>query len=219
MRKIIFLDVDGVLNKLGSVEHGRTGVDPKIGFIGTEPELVSRLNTIVARTGAHVVLSSAWRKSKRLRKRLIEVGIKFVDITPSLGGIRGDEIKKWLEGHPKVKRYAILDDDTDMLEEQMGNFFHVQNAVGLTEETAQLVVKHLAGDTAPASKNCPECSFEPENGHGRTCSKFSEPKEPVQSDEDIIVYEKAGILTIKTRHEINLAKEELINLEREILNK
>lgn len=34
-----------------------------------------------------------------------------------------------------------------------------------------------------------------------------------------IVYENAGVLTIKTRHEVNLAKEELISLEREILNK
>ena len=34
-----------------------------------------------------------------------------------------------------------------------------------------------------------------------------------------IVYENAGILTIKTRHEVNLAKEELLNIEREIINK
>jgi hypothetical protein len=33
--------------------------------------------------------------------------------------IRGEEIKAWLHQHPEVTRYAIVDDDSDMLPEQV----------------------------------------------------------------------------------------------------
>ena len=31
---------------------------------------------------------------------------------------RGEQIAEWLERHPEVTRYAIIDDDSDMLDEQ-----------------------------------------------------------------------------------------------------
>jgi membrane-bound lytic murein transglycosylase MltF len=47
-----------------------------------------------------------------------------------------------------VERYAILDDDTDMLPEQLPNFFQTTWEEGLTEEIAEKVIAHL-GETKP----------------------------------------------------------------------
>lgn len=89
-----------------------------------------------------------------------------MDVTPYLplsGGAemceRGKEIKAWLDkwdegtlrNAPKhtsilnetVTAYAILDDDSDMLPEQMPNFFKTSWATGITEEIADAVEKHL----------------------------------------------------------------------------
>ena len=57
--------------------------------------------------------------------------------------IRGDEIQEWLDEHPEVEKYAIIDDDDDMLPEQEENFFQTDFQTGLTDEIAKKVIKHL----------------------------------------------------------------------------
>ena len=58
-------------------------------------------------------------------------------------GVRGHEIQEWLDKHPEVTRYAILDDDSDMLPEQMPNFFKTTFQNGLIEDIAKKVTEHL----------------------------------------------------------------------------
>ena len=60
-----------------------------------------------------------------------------------LGLWRGHEIQLWLDEHPEVRRYAILDDDDDMLEHQTPNFFQASCETGLTEELADRIVAHM----------------------------------------------------------------------------
>lgn len=112
---VIFLDVDGVLNRSGHSGHG------------LEEEKLRLLKDIVDSTGAVVVVSSSWRKDVRSSSRLFTAlaarGIPWAGQTPSLdamgeGGLvqaasRGVEIKEWLAHNPQVKRYVILDDDPD----------------------------------------------------------------------------------------------------------
>jgi len=50
--KVIFLDIDGVLNGGWHKEHG---------FDWALTRAIRNLNALVARTGAKVVISSAWR--------------------------------------------------------------------------------------------------------------------------------------------------------------
>ena len=47
---VIFLDIDGVLNRTAGATH-----------IRLDQDLVSRLRTIVARSGCRIVLSTFWR--------------------------------------------------------------------------------------------------------------------------------------------------------------
>jgi hypothetical protein len=116
-RKVIFLDIDGVMNNLGS-KSARSGLGAWL-----DPVHVAVLNDVVRATGAAVVLSSSWRLAMpldALRLAFAEAGCvaELVDITPDLDrGRRGREIAAWLaaQSEPPV-RYAILDDGFDMPE-------------------------------------------------------------------------------------------------------
>lgn len=134
--KVLFLDIDGVLN---------CSTTPVNDMWPLDPYKVLLLHRILDQTGAYVVLSSAWRHSA-LGMGVVEDAIvphKLIDKTPSFATIRGEEIKAWLRKHPDVEQYAILDDDDDMLSRQMPHFFQTSWKEGLTEEIAEAVTKHL----------------------------------------------------------------------------
>ncbi len=133
MTKIVFLDIDGVLNRRDTFAYSGTS-------FCLERECVKRMKNILEKTGAQVVLSSVWRKYEE-GKALVRWHIEFIDQTKELDAIRGEEIKEWLDRHPDVEKYAILDDDTDMLPGQP--LFQTSIQKGLTNKIAQKVIVHL----------------------------------------------------------------------------
>lgn len=79
--------------------------------------------------------------------RLVRVlgyrGMVITTHTPSLeSNIRGEEIAVMLERFQPDK-YAILDDNNDMLEDQLPSFFQTDGTIGLTKEIADKVILHL----------------------------------------------------------------------------
>ncbi len=128
-RRVIFLDVDGVLNNRELFRSLKNQAFPRNHAI--DPALVARLNEIVAATGADCVLSSSWRYGfdapdfEAVLRGFGFVG-RVVDRTPravaapgSASGIlaariRGDEIQEWLDINPGVTAFVILDDESDM---------------------------------------------------------------------------------------------------------
>mgnify|MGYP007026551141 CR=1 FL=1 len=95
-------------------------------------------------TGCKVVLSSSWRHHPEGRQNVSERVTELFDITPTLGKYRGDEVLAWLDQHPEVTKYAILDDDMDFYVYQAPNFFKTRfMEEGLTDEIAEAVIKHL----------------------------------------------------------------------------
>lgn len=122
--KVIFLDIDGVLNE--DITPSRT----KSRVIFIDEEKLLRLKRIVDATGAEIVLSSTWRYDRddaryngdflELQTAFHEVGLDFYSYTPvdAIGIRRGMEIKAWLGLHPEVKRYIILDDELFDFEER-----------------------------------------------------------------------------------------------------
>lgn len=147
--KLIFLDVDGVLNSHESYE--RLIGSGKGGILGVDPIYLERFNRIIKETKAKIVLSSTWRKGD-WRKELAEGGFDIdliIDVTPIMplpGGAesmeRGKEIAQWLHYTRKnITKYAILDDDSDFLPEQP--LFKTTWKKGLTEEVTQAVIDYL----------------------------------------------------------------------------
>lgn len=136
--KVLFLDIDGVVNcATTSQRFDHT--------IGIDPFMALLVWRIVENTDAKIVLSSSWRYYPDSMKEVEKRVMPFIDTTPRSQGLtsRGHEIRQWLQAHPEVEKYAILDDNSDMLEEQMPNFFKTTWDTGLTEEIAEKVVEHL----------------------------------------------------------------------------
>lgn len=137
--KVLFLDIDGVVNKKENfnpaIKNNLYPIDSWCAF------LVGRIQL---QTGCEVVLSSSWRHHPEGVKNVSERIVKLLDVTPTLDrDTRGEEIGAWLEQHPEVEKYAILDDDSDMLDNQLPNFFKTTFDDGLTDEIAEKVIEHL----------------------------------------------------------------------------
>lgn len=118
--KIIFLDIDGVLNSASWGRHLSNNHEKKYYMYELLcQEMILHLQDIVFTTNAKIVLSSSWRLSKRcmtmLEEQLRPYNLEIFDKTISdPTGERGDEIKEWLSRHPEVTHFVILDDDSDM---------------------------------------------------------------------------------------------------------
>lgn len=119
--KVLFLDVDGVLNDEKS--KSRCG-----GCVGIDSGKMARLKQIVDETGAAIVLSSSWRLgynkdhvdlgnfAKYLTNKFRKQGLSVYGSTPDLGRgglLRAEEIKQWLEDNKgkNITAWAVLDDE------------------------------------------------------------------------------------------------------------
>ena len=152
--KVIFLDFDGVITTYNS----KWKIDMNN---------IKIINDICDKTNAKIVVTSSWRIGHRgdvlafngyLTQYIIEHNYldnvqdtfdKFigniVGMTESIGGWRGDEIKLYMNEHPDVKNYVILDDDSDMCDYQLFNFVQTDTYEGITERDAKLCVDILNG--------------------------------------------------------------------------
>lgn len=161
--KVIFLDIDGVLNGVKSKsyfidEQGQV-------FSGIDKDKVRRLTHIVEETEAKIVLTSSWRidwyrygthtlsnHSKYLTKHLSKKEkLGITDKTPIIRGgkVRGAEIKEWLAKHPEVTDYVILDDypwaDIWGDKELWRHLVKTREETGLTDADATAAIKVLQG--------------------------------------------------------------------------
>ena len=134
---LVFLDIDGVLNRTVKATHVRL-----------DDDLCARLQRLVATTGAKIVLSTFWREHMDyvayvLRRQGIAADV--VGRTPgeptsaAYDGTRprGDEIREYLEARcgPGCA-YVILDDRDDAArgDAQRARFVRTDPASGLTDE-------------------------------------------------------------------------------------
>lgn len=163
-RKILFLDLDGVLNTARWHEQAK-GDQLKDDYGYTfDPTAVANLAEIIERTGADIVISSSWKYSglSTLLDMWSDRALpgRVIDITPDTESddfllnadlenieflsCKGYEIKEWLSTHGKnVSRYAILDDEQEMLPEQQSHFVRTNPAVGITEEDTEKAITIL----------------------------------------------------------------------------
>ena len=149
--KILFLDFDGVVS---TFEKGWRLDDEKL----------SLLKEIIDETNAKIVVSSSWKVGyddvdkfietlggRRKSETIKNNGNIFqwfcnniYDITDSNGSWRGDEIQRWIDTHKEeIETYAILDDDSDMRENQLFNFVQTDGYEGITSREVKLCIKIL----------------------------------------------------------------------------
>ncbi len=159
MTKIIFLDVDGVLNSnVLWDEHKRlyelTGNQRKFPEDDIDHDACVLLKLIVSKTNAKVVISSTWRFN--YYDFLVQHLKKYdIDVIGKTGRgcsecVRGNAILTWLKDNKELvgdywvyKNYVILDDDSDMLYWQKDNFVHINNDTGLTNDYVDSIISIL----------------------------------------------------------------------------
>lgn len=141
--KILFLDIDGVCNSLQYALKNNMNLWHK-----TDPELNAMVQRIIKETKCQVVLSSTWRLYPEAREVVKRDVCHFIDCTKDMQGgakwgavERGLEVQEWLDRHPSVEQYAILDDNADFLPGQW--LFKTEFETGITEEITQAVIDHL----------------------------------------------------------------------------
>ena len=152
--KVIFLDVDGVLNCQSS--KSKCGA-----FIGIDDAKVKRLRQIVDATGAKIVLSSSWKHgwepvhkedqksdADYLDRKLRRGGLRAIDKTSEAASqYRGEGIIAWVSAH-NVDRFIILDDEwfdfkeVGLSSRVVKTEFYDDNG-GLTDEGVELAIALL----------------------------------------------------------------------------
>ena len=125
-------------------------------------ERISWFNELCKDTDSEVVVSSTWRMGKTI-EQLQEIfdycggTFKVISKTEHLGYERGVEISKWLKNNIKEEthgckyfdfyRYAIIDDDSDMLLNQQDHFFQTDTYSGLTPSTCYRIKRFFTHKT------------------------------------------------------------------------
>ena len=137
--KVIFLDIDGVLN-CSTTRNPR-----KFPYV-VDRRLLARLQKLLDRTGAKVVLTSSWRLDPIGLFATRHWGVPFIGASPDKPrSPRCKEILDWLSEHPRVTRYAVIDDEDDELDELP--LFQPSAKTGVTMEIVRGVEKYLNGKT------------------------------------------------------------------------
>jgi hypothetical protein len=161
MNRIIFLDIDGVLNHelfytrypRGKGLRQNLGLDEYSRWLDDiDPVCLKTLDTYCREIdGIQIVISSTWRLGRPVEwfQGLFHphTAIPIVGVTPHGGSLscRGTEIKKWLDDNMRDKphTYVIVDDDSDMLMCQANNFIQVDPYCGLSKNIAYRIAYKL----------------------------------------------------------------------------
>jgi len=139
MKKIIFLDIDGVLANKKSWGLGKKHWHDDFSY-PWDKECVRLFNEIIEKTDAEIVFSSSWRTGWNHRNGLIKPlfdhnGVNRVpfDVTPQKwSSTRSEEISMWLKANEKPTQFIILDDD--FISGFSENFVQCDTEIGITEE-------------------------------------------------------------------------------------
>lgn len=163
--RVLFLDIDGVLNSAQSAELYYGFVqEAKSDFVTFKPNLakdatsgefcpiaVSNLNWILKSVpDLKIVVSSFWRWGRTvegLQEIFTWLGLpsdRIISTTPIIHSVaRGVEILKWLELNPGITQYAVVDDDNDMGGVPAESVFLTDPYIGLDYRRAIGIIHHF----------------------------------------------------------------------------
>jgi hypothetical protein len=167
--KILFLDIDGVLNsdvymasdeyfnackEAGIQNHRSYEVVTKAHHLHIDPAGVKILNDLIAKSGVKVVLSSTWRirySLEEMNEMLKSRGATFevTDKTPAKMSfrMRGSDIAEYLrdleEEEGIVPEAFVILDDRDEFAKLQDHFVLTPEATGITQEHVTKALKIL----------------------------------------------------------------------------
>lgn len=163
MSKVIFLDIDGVLNSnFWNATHTKELSDGTL----IDAEKVALLGGLMRRTGAQLILHSGWRfwydgdckplraESARLSAMLADEGMTIAGVTPDLTTeeirrtkkfslVKAQEILAWVAQHPETTGWVVLEDLDLHNAEVARHQVMTDQTVGMTEADVETAVRIL----------------------------------------------------------------------------
>ena len=157
MKKIVFLDIDGVLNSYFWNENHQREISD--GTLIDESKIIL-LCKLIADTNAEIILHSGWKywfdsdlkplrkEAENLRTLLEKEGLTIAGVTPDhatdeireskkFSLVKAGEILAWLGQHNDVDNWVVLD-DLDLHNEKIGmHQVKTDQRVGLTIEDVE----------------------------------------------------------------------------------
>ena len=139
MSKVIFLDYDGVVNTpMWNDEGTRCSFGyPHQGKVNNF-QAVQWLSEFCQKFGFDIVVTSTWRMDPNYKECLINgglrSGINILGRTEKLlDKTRGEEIQDYIEHHPEITEYFVIDDENDGMKIHGDRFIKTMTEVGFTE--------------------------------------------------------------------------------------
>jgi hypothetical protein len=153
--KILFLDIDGVLNNETTKER-IGGEGPYRAMHALDARLVRLLlDWHQKHPEVKLILSSTWRLEADLIHLIIEADIPLDGKTRN-GANRRLEIQDYLNRLPNVTHYAIVDDIAQFSAEQQPHFVQTSYAHGLREKDLrkiEAILELTNEDSEPAQRS------------------------------------------------------------------
>ena len=154
MKKILFLDFDGVMVTDRYQAQLMATNSPLRDEYGAkfDPVCVENLRRIIDSTDADIVVTSTWKMTMGLDGiqsmwQTRSIPGKVVGVTPDIDPIhRGNEIQAWIDAYGGDCRYVIIDDCPILdffREEQLPFLFKADERTGLDGNTARKVIEYM----------------------------------------------------------------------------
>ena len=161
-RKLIFLDIDGVLNPSTNIWHRKQKGEPTSSYYIKLPgDKLYRLKKIVKETGGEIIISSSWRIG--FDRNLMEPSPSIINLSNQLAKYdifisgftplhydrhRGREINNYLMNfihkNGYKPKYIIIDDDIkDIVGQHRGHIVHTNTVLGLQDEHVRIAINLL----------------------------------------------------------------------------
>ncbi len=139
--KVLFLDIDGVL----CTRRSFLANDPEGTIWFSWDEVACAAVRRACEQGVKLVISSTWRlpeNQPHLFQQLEKCGLKpylhedwaTPIFHPDILYRRGREIERWLESHPEVTEYRILDDVHEFVGKQDRYLIHTDSDEGMSSD-------------------------------------------------------------------------------------
>lgn len=151
--RLIFLDIDGVLNTERHISKLRVAKQPCSDLYGPlfDPEAVENLREIIEKTHAKIVVTSSWRYIYGL-EGLKEIwayrklpGKLFGVVKMDGSGTRGEEVENFVTDlfGDSANDYLILDDECEYSDNQLQRFIKVNPIRGIDSADVEKAIEIL----------------------------------------------------------------------------
>ena len=136
-KSVIFLDYDGVVNNiLWDSKHEYAKYNYPDDNCVNDFQAVQWISQLCEDFGLDIVVTSSWRLRDNYADCLLNAGLRSgsvigrTNIDRTLSSTRGEQIISYLEAHPEIEEYIIIDDECHDFDKHPSIYKHFYQVTG-----------------------------------------------------------------------------------------